>query len=78
VALPEHPDYDTLSGLVLQRLGRLPEAGDTVDVEVAPTLASGGSSGARRARLTVVTVRNHVPRTVRVALLDGRAEEGRR
>jgi CBS domain containing-hemolysin-like protein len=76
LALPEHPDYDTLSGLVLQRLGRLPEAGDTVDVEVVPTLAAGGSSRSRgrRARLTVVTVRNHVPRTVRVALHDGREE----
>jgi CBS domain containing-hemolysin-like protein len=79
VALPEHPDYDTLSGLVLQRLGRLPEAGDTVDVEVVPTLAAGGSfhSRSRRARLTVVTVRNQVPRTVRVALPGGREEGGR-
>lgn len=80
MALPEHPDYDTLSGLVLQRLGRLPEAGDTVDVEVVPAPAAGGSSRSRsrRARLTVVTVRNHVPRTVRVALLDGREKEGPR
>jgi CBS domain containing-hemolysin-like protein len=30
VAPPGH--YDTLAGLVLERLGRLPEPGDTVDV----------------------------------------------
>ncbi|MBO0688995.1 MAG: HlyC/CorC family transporter [Candidatus Dormibacteraeota bacterium] len=77
VALPEHEDYDTLSGLVLQRLGRLPEPGDSLDVEITPTLASGGRSEARRARLTVVTVRNHVPRTVRLALLEGRGEPPR-
>ncbi|WP_354697710.1 hypothetical protein DSM112329_03349 [Paraconexibacter sp. AEG42_29] len=33
--LPEHEDYDTLAGLVTARLGRLPERGDRVRVEVA-------------------------------------------
>ena len=29
VPLPEHEDYDTIAGLLLRHLGRMPEAGDT-------------------------------------------------
>lgn len=32
VTLPEDRDYDTLAGLVLDRLGRLPEPGDSVEI----------------------------------------------
>jgi CBS domain containing-hemolysin-like protein len=32
LALPEHEDYDTVAGLLVQHLGRIPRAGDTVDV----------------------------------------------
>jgi CBS domain containing-hemolysin-like protein len=32
LALPEHEDYDTVAGLLVQRLGRIPLAGDAVDV----------------------------------------------
>jgi CBS domain containing-hemolysin-like protein len=32
VALPEHEDYDTVAGLLVQRLGRIPQAGDAIDV----------------------------------------------
>ncbi|QYJ05124.1 hemolysin family protein [Nocardioides panacisoli] len=34
VALPEHEDYDTLAGLVLRELGRVPDVGDEVEVAV--------------------------------------------
>ena len=34
IALPEHEDYDTIAGLVLQRLGRVPEPGDVAEVAV--------------------------------------------
>ena len=34
IALPEHDDYDTVAGLVVQRLGRVPQAGDETDVEL--------------------------------------------
>src|SRR3954452_22315703 len=32
LSLPEHEDYDTVAGLLVQRLGRIPRPGDTVDV----------------------------------------------
>jgi CBS domain containing-hemolysin-like protein len=52
--LPEDPEYDTLSGLVLSRLGRVPEPGDAV---LAGDLS-----------LTVLTVERHVPGTVLISL----------
>ncbi|MEV4508504.1 hemolysin family protein [Dactylosporangium sp. NPDC049525] len=54
VTLPEGDDYDTVSGLVLQRLGRVARPGDTVDV-ATPAV-----------RLEVVSVHRHVPDTVRI------------
>jgi CBS domain containing-hemolysin-like protein len=36
VPLPEHEDYDTIAGLVLQVLGRIPHPGDVAEVEVTP------------------------------------------
>jgi CBS domain containing-hemolysin-like protein len=32
LALPEHEDYDTVAGLLIQRLGRIPQVDDTVEV----------------------------------------------
>jgi CBS domain containing-hemolysin-like protein len=32
LALPEHEDYDTVAGLLVQHLGRIPVPGDAVDV----------------------------------------------
>jgi CBS domain containing-hemolysin-like protein len=32
VALPEHEDYDTVAGLLVRQLGRIPERGDQVEV----------------------------------------------
>jgi CBS domain containing-hemolysin-like protein len=34
IALPDHEDYDTVAGLVLQALGRVPEPGDVAEVPV--------------------------------------------
>ncbi|GAB4004221.1 hemolysin family protein [Nocardioides ultimimeridianus] len=36
VALPEDEDYDTIAGLALKMLGRIPVAGETVDVPLPP------------------------------------------
>ena len=52
IELPESPHYDTLSGLVLRRLGRMARVGDVVDVDGVT--------------LRVVAVQRQVPRTVRV------------
>ncbi len=34
IALPEHEDYDTIAGLVLRELGRVPEEGERVEVVI--------------------------------------------
>ncbi len=34
IELPDHEDYDTIAGLVLQALGRVPERGDVAEVPV--------------------------------------------
>jgi CBS domain containing-hemolysin-like protein len=34
IALPDHEDYDTIGGLVMHRLGQIPQAGDRVEVPV--------------------------------------------
>jgi CBS domain containing-hemolysin-like protein len=52
IELPESPHYDTLSGLVLRRLGRMARVGD--EVQVAGVV------------LRVVAVHRLVPRTVRI------------
>ena len=38
IELPDHEDYDTIAGLVLQVLGRVPEAGDLAEVARAGPL----------------------------------------
>ncbi|MGX6602605.1 hemolysin family protein [Micromonosporaceae bacterium Da 78-11] len=53
VVLPESDDYDTISGLVMSRLGRVPQAGDSVAVDDLS--------------VRVVTVERHVPQTVRLS-----------
>ncbi|HEY2877873.1 transporter associated domain-containing protein, partial [Nocardioides sp.] len=34
IELPAHEDYDTIAGLVLQSLGRVPQRGDVAEVPV--------------------------------------------
>lgn len=58
IALPAADVYDTVSGLILHRLGRVTTRGDVIDVDT--TTPDGG------ARLTVLEVRRHVPVSVRV------------
>ncbi|MEV6635618.1 hemolysin family protein [Actinoplanes sp. NPDC051470] len=63
VELPEDPAYDTVSGLVMSRLGRVPLIGDEVQVEPQPALdATPGPLVLR-----VLSVDRHVPGTVRVS-----------
>ncbi|GIF78196.1 hemolysin family protein [Asanoa siamensis] len=62
LVLPSSPTYDTVSGLVLQRLGRVPTPGDEVVVDLPPVLTPEGEPvSPGRARLRVESVRRHVP-----------------
>ncbi|MET7737065.1 hemolysin family protein [Streptomyces sp. NPDC005402] len=61
VELPEEEDYDTVAGLVVDRLGRFPAIGDRVTVD----LLDGG-----RAVIDVRTLDRHVPERVRVERVE--------
>ncbi|GGV25018.1 membrane protein [Actinomadura cremea] len=71
IALPEG-DYETVAGLLLQRLGRVARPGDVVDVALPRTRMD---EPARSAIVEVLTVRRHVPGLVRVRAVE---ENGRR
>ncbi|MBN1171836.1 MAG: CBS domain-containing protein, partial [Micromonosporaceae bacterium] len=67
IALPEDPTYDTLSGLVLARLGRIPIVGDQVTIDLPPVLGEGDETArGERVTLEVATVTRHVPGSVLV------------
>jgi CBS domain containing-hemolysin-like protein len=51
VTLPDHEDYDTIAGLVMRELGRIPEVGDAAEVTV--TDPDPERSGLLRVLLTV-------------------------
>ncbi|ONI81409.1 hypothetical protein ALI144C_18895 [Actinosynnema sp. ALI-1.44] len=66
IQLPEDDAYETVSGLILQRLGRIPRAGDQVTVELAQESIEDDPPPPLTARLDVLDVSRHVPQTVRV------------
>ncbi|MFG1947329.1 hemolysin family protein [Nonomuraea sp. NPDC048826] len=76
IALPESDDYDTLGGLILAELGRMPEPGDTVTVrtvvEADPFEAE--DDDAQLAELTVLSIARRVPEWVRLAPVQQHAE----
>ncbi|MFI6828271.1 hemolysin family protein [Kribbella sp. NPDC050241] len=62
VALPEDDDYETVSGLVMARLGRVPVIGDEVAVELRRRFDHDGRPVPQEfVRLSVQTVVRHVP-----------------
>ena len=63
IELPEHEDYDTLSGLVLDRLGRTAEEGDSVLVRWTGRDEE-GEELVHQTRLDVVTTHRYVPDAV--------------
>lgn len=69
ITLPVSGVYDTISGLMLHRLGRVARVGDHVDIDIA----ADGDGHTRRVRLTVTAVGHHVATTIRIAVIDGRA-----
>ncbi|MFC0865034.1 hemolysin family protein [Sphaerimonospora cavernae] len=72
VRLPESDDYETIAGLVLAALGRMAETGDEIGAELLPETDpfADDEPGARRALLTVLSVRRRVPEWVRLAVRD--------
>lgn len=65
VQLPEHEDYDTVSGLIMDRLGRVAEEGDSLEV-AWDDRDEEGDPVVRRVRLDVLSVQRYVPDTVRL------------
>ncbi len=51
IALPEHEDYDTVAGLVLQALGRIPSVGDVAEVALLGEPRDEGGPAQRRTAL---------------------------
>ncbi|MBQ1026628.1 hemolysin family protein [Micromonospora sp. C95] len=72
IALPEAPEYDTLSGLVMRELGRVPEVGDRLEI----SLPADGDNGQvpPRALVEVLAVDRHVADSVRLQVTGGREE----
>lgn len=70
--MPEHEDYDTLAGLVLQGLGRIPETGDSVDIALPASFDDDGDAlPARSARLTVERMSGLRVDRIRLEEIDG-------
>ncbi|MFF9773580.1 hemolysin family protein [Streptomyces sp. NPDC013978] len=65
IELPEEEDYDTVAGLIVDRLGRFPAIGDRLTVE----LPDGGG-----AVIDVRTLDRHVPKRVRIQRLAEQPE----
>lgn len=71
IDLPKDDDYDTVSGLIMQQLGRIPEPGDHVAVALAVEAAVDEEPPPpRTAWIEVLTVRRHVPGTIVIRVLD--------
>ena len=68
IALPEAPEYDTLSGLVMRELGRVPEVGDRLEISL-PAEAEEGAVGPR-ALVEVLAVDRHVADSVRLRIAE--------
>ena len=72
VDLPTHEDYDTLGGLVLRELGRIPSPGDAVEVPLPVRVDDDGEPhDPEVARLTVVRMDGLRVDKVRLQVLPG-------
>lgn len=70
ISLPEGPEYDTLSGLVMRELGRVPEVGDRLEISLPANGEDGGTEP--RALVEVLAVDRHVADSVRLQVTGGR------
>lgn len=69
VPLPEHEDYDTIAGLVVRALGRIPSTGDVAEVPV-PVAGDEDEVREHLALLTVEHMDGHRVDRVSLRLLD--------
>lgn len=65
ISLPESDDYETISGVILGELGRLPEIGDAMEVEQVPESALSDDKPPL-ALITVLSVEHGVADTVNI------------
>ncbi|MBB6171832.1 CBS domain containing-hemolysin-like protein [Nocardiopsis mwathae] len=65
-----HGDYETIGGLIISELRRLPEPGDSMEVALPRHPGAQDGEPARSMRLTVRAVDRHVPATVRLELRE--------
>ncbi|MBB6120050.1 CNNM domain-containing protein [Nocardiopsis algeriensis] len=70
-------DYETLGGLVIHELHRLPEVGDRVDVALPRPASAHDSDPDMALTLVVGSVQRHVPHTVELRLRELAGEEAR-
>jgi CBS domain containing-hemolysin-like protein len=71
VRLPEDDLYDTVSGLLMTRLGRLPAVRESIDLELAPLIDDDGEPVPQGvATLTVLSVRRRVPFRIALTVKD--------
>ncbi|MFC4066503.1 hemolysin family protein [Actinoplanes subglobosus] len=71
VRLPEDDLYDTVSGLLMARLGRLPAVQESIDLELAPLIDDDGEPLPQGvATLTVLSVRRRVPDRIALTVKD--------
>ncbi|WP_089153768.1 hemolysin family protein [Micromonospora sp. NBS 11-29] len=74
IELPEAPEYDTLSGLVMRELGRVPEVGDRL--EIASAGDGDEPAAGSRVLVEVLAVDRHVADSVRLRPTAGVSGEG--
>lgn len=67
--LPEG-EYETIAGLVITTMGRLPAPGESVTVELPRAAGAEDEEPDRQVLVTVEAVERHVPRTVTLRLLQ--------
>jgi CBS domain containing-hemolysin-like protein len=75
IRLPDDDMYDTVSGLILARLGRLPATSEHLDVPLPPVVDADGQPLPQGvARLTVLAVRRHVPDRISLTVVHDHAD----
>ncbi|HEX7745751.1 MAG TPA: transporter associated domain-containing protein, partial [Micromonosporaceae bacterium] len=69
ISLPEAPEYDTLSGLVMRELGRVPAVGDRLEIGL-PGDRDGDRARSPKALVEVLAVDRRVADSVRLVVVD--------